>query len=545
MKRFTLLLVLILLSLSVYVLVRCNQSKDKNVAATAQPNKPTTGSFVRPPIPEADVPYSHYTINAESGGTIEHPTGSTIVFPANAFVDANGKIITGKVDVRYREFPDPAAMIVSGIPMQYDSAGISYQFESSGMCDIRADQNGKGLFVNPKSQPRINMVSANADESFNLYLLDTTTGKWLPKGKPVVFVPQQTNVEVVSPKAVVVESPIIKPEKPKGNMPIVQVLIDKSSFKELGIYDNMKFQVDETETTFKPQDSDVEWEDVSLAKTSQIGHYRILFKKGSRYANYGVHPVFEGEDYNRALRKFQKMVSLQNANEAKRKNMLAKNKADYEAVEKKNAAIVRENKIIAAQNAIVEEKNRKAIEEKNKVEEENKEIRAENEFNKKYASFNNSFVAENFGFWNCDRGQPLQSFDELVTEYIDEKKQKISPELIFMVYRDINTCISSSVVDTIKISKKGEQMLFAIVDNGIGFISADNFESALQHQQNNKISIQLTIVKKDNVKDYKAFIRSKMKWKTKSALQNALEDILSVDAIPFNDNRLARLANMQ
>jgi hypothetical protein len=214
-------------------------------------------------------------------------------------------------------------------------------------------------------------------------------------------------------------------------------------------------------------------------------------------------------------------------------------------MKKQNEAIEKENKIIAAQNAIVEEKNRKAIEEKNKVEEENKEIRAENEFNKKYASFNNSFVAENFGFWNCDRGQPLQSFDELVTEYIDEKKQKISPELIFMVYRDINTCISSSVVDTIKISKKGEQMLFAIVDNGIGFISADNFESALQHQQNNKISIQLTIVKKDNVKDYKAFIRSKMKWKTKSALQNALEDILSVDAIPFNDNRLARLANMQ
>jgi hypothetical protein len=435
-------------------------------------------------------------------------------------------------------------MIVSGIPMRYDSAGISYQFESSGMCDIRADQNGASLGVNPKNMPRINMISYNADESYNLYLLDTATGKWKPKGKPVVCVPQQTKVEVVSPTAVAHETSLIKPEKPSGNMPIVKVLIDKSSFKELGVYDNMKFQVDDNETSFKPEDADVEWEDVSLNRTKNLGHYRIIFKKGERFANYAVHPVFEGEDYNRALQKFQKMLAIQNANETERIKTLAKNKADYEAMEKNNAAIVRENKIIAAQNAIVEEKNKKALEEKNRVEAENKEIKSVNEFNKKYASFYNSFVAENFGYWNCDRGQPLQNFEEIVTEYVDEKKQKISPELIFMVYRDINTCISSDVVDTIKISKKGEQMLFAIIDDGIGFISTDNFEKALQHQQKNKMEIQLTIVKKNNVKDYKAFIRSKMKWKTMSSFDKVLADLANLtnmSAIPASANPLLRL----
>jgi len=353
MKRFTLLVILILISLSTYMLVRCNRSNDVASIKSSSSNTNSTGSFVRPPIPEADIPYSVYTINADSGGIIEHPSGSTIVFPANAFVDAKGKLVNGKVNVRYREFPDPASMIVSGIPMQYDSAGTHYQFESSGMCDIRADQNGATLGVNPKSMPRINMISYNADESFNLYMLDTATGKWIPKGKPVVFVPQQTKVEVVSPTAVAPETPLIKPEQPKGNMPIVQVLIDKSSFKELGVYDNMKFQIDDNETSFKPEDSNVEWEDVSLNHTKKAGHYTILFKKGERQVKYAVHPVFEGEDYDRALQKFQKLLRIQNENEEKRKKTLAKNKADDEARKKNNATMEFENKVISVQNIIV------------------------------------------------------------------------------------------------------------------------------------------------------------------------------------------------
>lgn len=543
MKRFTLLLVLILLSLSVYVLLRCNKSKDPQTAKAEKANTLKSGSFVRPPIPEADIPYSHYTINAESGDTIEHPSGSTIVFPANAFVDANGKIITGKVDVRYREFPDPAAMIVSGIPMRYDSAGKTYQFESSGMCDIRADQNGKGLGVNPKRKPRINMVSANADESFNLYVLDTSTGKWIPKGKPVVFVPQQTKLTVVSPQPIARETPLIKPEKPKGNMPIVQVLIDTSSFKELGVYDNMRFQIDENEKSFNPQDADVEWEDVSLAKTSELGHYRILFKKGSRHANYAVHPVFEGKDYDKALKTFEKLMATQQSKDVSRKQKLADDKAAYEKMKKQNEAIEKENKIIAANNKIIEQRNREAIEEKKRVEEENKEIRNINAFNKKYVSLYNSFVAENFGIWNCDRGEPVENYQKVPAEYFDNGNKKLDPELVFLVYRDINTCVSSGYVDTINIADKGEQMLFAVTNDAIGYISPDAFANAIKKTPKNKVHVSLTMFSKGSVKDYKTFIRSKMKWKTKSALQNALLDILSVGALPYNDSRLTVLAN--
>jgi hypothetical protein len=511
MKRFTLLLVLILLSLSVYVLLRCNKSKDPQTAKAEKANTQKSGSFVRPPITEADIPYSHYTINAESGGTIEHPSGSTIVFPANAFVDANGKIITGKVDVRYREFPDPAAMIFSGIPMRYDSAGKTYQFESSGMCDIRADQNGKGLGVNPKRKPTINMVSANADESYNLYVLDTTSGKWIPKGKPVVFVPQQTKVTIESPLPVARETPLIIPEKPKGNMPIVQVLIDKSSFKELGVYDNMRFQIDENEKSFNPQDADVEWEDVSLNRTKNVGQYRIIFKKGEKKVKYAVHPVFEGKDYNVALKKFQGLLALQQKNDADRKKKLANDETAYIAMEKSNAQIEKENKIIAAKNKIIEQKNREAIEKKERMEKQNELINTKNNEVRLKKALYNSFQVTNFGFWNCDC--PL--YDLMVNtvsynvELLNKKSEPIAINTIYCIYDSINTAVFDPSPSILNYNPTLRQSLIITCRNLVGYVSPEVVDAAIRNKVGNNIRLIPEFQSFDNQTAYEQFIRSK------------------------------------
>ena len=70
---------------------------------------------VNPPLAEINVPTTIYKVNAEKGATLEFKTGSKITIPKNSFVDRDGKLIKGEVELHYREFHDPVDFFVAGI----------------------------------------------------------------------------------------------------------------------------------------------------------------------------------------------------------------------------------------------------------------------------------------------------------------------------------------------------------------------------------------------------------------------------------------------
>ena len=155
-------------------------------------------SFIKPPMPQLNVPYEKFTYDAEIGDTLFTKNGSILIFPKNAVLNNKGQIVTGKIEIRTREFNDPLDYFIAGIPMTYDSASVKYTFISSGMIDIKAYQNNELLFVNPNAKPQLNLVSTNKETNTNLYLLDTVTGQWINKGKDevndVVANPMQNNI---------------------------------------------------------------------------------------------------------------------------------------------------------------------------------------------------------------------------------------------------------------------------------------------------------------------------------------------------------------
>jgi hypothetical protein len=220
-------------------------------AATAISTKP----FINPPIKGADVPYEEYEVDAAKGDTLIYPTGSIILFPPNAFVDEAGKPVTGKVQVKYREFKDPIDFFLAGIPMSYDSAGVAFQFESSGMFDIRAFKDGKPVFINKANKPEVNLVSKNKSNNHSLYFLDTVQGKWINKGGMQIIEPRNTKTAGKTEKtSVVIAQEVlpepVKPLKADNKSPVLKIEVDPSSFKEFAIYKNLKFQVDESKTPF-------------------------------------------------------------------------------------------------------------------------------------------------------------------------------------------------------------------------------------------------------------------------------------------------------
>ncbi len=132
--------------------------------------------LVHPPFPGVDVRKNIYETDAAAGGEIEYPSGTRIFIPQNAFVDANGNEVKGNVTIDYREFRDPVDILVSGIPMDYDSGGVKNHFVSAGMFEMNASVNGQEVFLAPGKNVDMKFAVVDTGDDFNFYKLDEQKG---------------------------------------------------------------------------------------------------------------------------------------------------------------------------------------------------------------------------------------------------------------------------------------------------------------------------------------------------------------------------------
>ena len=134
-------------------------------------------SAQEPSLPKIDVKATVQRINPSVGGKLHYHTGTTVTIPAGALMKKDGTPVDGAVDIHYREFRDAADFITSGLPMDYDSAGKKYWFESGGMFELSAYQGEEELVVRPGRSVAVDFVKTD-ETDFNFYALDQRTGKW-------------------------------------------------------------------------------------------------------------------------------------------------------------------------------------------------------------------------------------------------------------------------------------------------------------------------------------------------------------------------------
>lgn len=127
---------------------------------------------------EFDQGAEKYIVSGSHADTIYAPSGSTILFEANSFVDANGKPINGDVEIEWQEFHTLGDIIASGIPMKYDSSGVAYDFESGGMFTIAANHGGEPAEIAPGKSVDVNLASLQDTPCYNFYELDEKSGNW-------------------------------------------------------------------------------------------------------------------------------------------------------------------------------------------------------------------------------------------------------------------------------------------------------------------------------------------------------------------------------
>ncbi|CAN5340000.1 hypothetical protein BH09BAC1_BH09BAC1_23020 [soil metagenome] len=299
-------------------------------------------SFVNPPIAGLERGYEAISFVVEKGLNITLPSGTIISVPANAFVDAQGNPYTGEATLKYREYTDPVAIALSGIPMTYDSAGVSYTFESAGMFDlvVEAKPNGNAtpvaLSLANGTAVSVGMPATTQDTTFNVYELDTTNRNWALRGQdslaplPTDTVAAPTTVASTTPTKKK-ETEVSDPELEKMVKTIASIsdsinyykmlvltLPVKSSneahkfyldnkvneFPELILNELLTWEVDAFTPNFDARYTTTRWEKRTVTR-GQGSQYNIELIREDVVLNFPVKPVYHGKNFETALKKYK------------------------------------------------------------------------------------------------------------------------------------------------------------------------------------------------------------------------------------------------
>ncbi|MDF2187828.1 hypothetical protein [Paraflavitalea sp. CAU 1676] len=92
------------------------------------------------------IPTQTFSGNAASGFAIIGEKGTKVNFPANAFVDGDGAIVSGTVTVTLKEVLSKKDVLLSGVMTESNGKLL----ESGGELEIKANKDGKNLRINPQ-----------------------------------------------------------------------------------------------------------------------------------------------------------------------------------------------------------------------------------------------------------------------------------------------------------------------------------------------------------------------------------------------------------
>ena len=118
-------------------------------------------------------------INPSKENNIISKKGIKFLIPANAFVTKSGTQPKGNVQITLSEYHNPADILISRIPMQYQTKDGAVQMESAGMFSITAHTKDEVLQLTTGKDIFVQVPSKNSDINFNLYYFNPIKNTWV------------------------------------------------------------------------------------------------------------------------------------------------------------------------------------------------------------------------------------------------------------------------------------------------------------------------------------------------------------------------------
>lgn len=456
-----------------------------SIAFVRSPEKEKTSFItkkkVEAPFKNVNVDYTFYRVSAEKRSRLEYKTGSVIIIPENAFTDKNGKPLAGDVDIKYREFHDPADFFLSGIPMTYDSAGTEYHFESAGMLEILAYQNGAPVFINPGKKIVVEMASKQQEEKYNIYQFDSLAGNWKfiykdrasgkLSGGPVEMAFTKPALKMPVTAKLLKEEELLKPAPADKSNYQFNLDVDQGEFPEIAVYRDVQFEVKANAPDFKTSYASLTWNDVSLVKGNNAGSYLMTLVKGTETHTFEVQPVFAGAAYDNAYSQY--MAILENRKE---KEAAAKHKSDSVY-----AVFENERKF---QNEYAKDM-----------------LNAEAASRETQSVVQRVFVISGFGIWNSDCPAKLPQGEQFAANYTDSTGKKLQFKTLYLVEKGRNAMFAITSYSRLYYDPSKKNILWAVTsDNKLAVFEESRFKDL--KKKNDSCTVEMKVIAKEITKAY-------------------------------------------
>ncbi len=301
---------------------------------------------VKPPSKRLTIPFETYKIDPSKKQSI-HLKNATITIPSFAFLTKDKKQTSDSILLKLRVFNDPIDFILSGIPMEYDSAGKTYTFESSGMFELEGRTiNNSAIMIDENNPLTIAFDVPEETTNFNFYELDTINKSWsyitsntLRKEKSSFETPKThsfdesewkttyRNQNIANQKWKAAEKEVVKHQKTKPLRPnklnekdkTFTLDIDKRQFPELSSFSKLNFEpINATKNISSIYTT--EWNSIKLKEHKKGVSYQIILQNESSIESVIAKPVYEGKNWAEAQLlysdKFAKYVSMLDQKEA-------------------------------------------------------------------------------------------------------------------------------------------------------------------------------------------------------------------------------------
>jgi len=174
-------LILFLVVITLFFMFSCNSSNKSNENEIVIEENIDARNIGKSEdlFPNLQLPQSSHLIKTTEENTITTESGTEIFVPDNAFVDKNGKDVSGEVKLKYKEIRTPSDIIIEDIDMTFDSAGVTYSFQTAGMFELTAIAGNEEVFLKDGKNIKVSYIS-NRDGDYNFY--HNNDGKWGTRG---------------------------------------------------------------------------------------------------------------------------------------------------------------------------------------------------------------------------------------------------------------------------------------------------------------------------------------------------------------------------
>ena len=281
----------------------------------------TTPNHSEKRVTESNIELPFWEAKVDNGEetTLISPSGVVIEVPQGAFSLKDQGLLKDSITLKLTQYDDALSILVSQIPMSYDSAGMKLHFQSDGMFNLTAyDQNNNEVQL--KKDIKVHYPQTSGRTNSNTYILDNNVWSYsehttlttyaevcentvykfqteenAPEAKPIVNTRNKTIADLEGRYEDLESSKPLEPRK--QNLANYRFLLDvnPTEFPELMSFEDVIFEVKDSRFSWSIYEET--WNDISVSKKHRGGRYLVTLKNTKRVEIFDVYPVLGEKDF--------------------------------------------------------------------------------------------------------------------------------------------------------------------------------------------------------------------------------------------------------